>query len=87
MAGFDKGKFQNSTTTQLVANNLVNNNFTTLKNTSRFVSGARCIVRLNGKVAVFAMKVSWNIQSEIVELRTIDNHLPTNLCRTVPSSF
>lgn len=42
----------------------------------KFISGARCIVKINGAIAVFATKVSWRVNTEQDEIFTIDSTTP-----------
>lgn len=44
--------------------------------TAKYMSGARCVLRLNGKVALFAFGISWRIQTGYKEVNAIDNPLP-----------
>lgn len=43
---------------------------------ARYASGARTIVRVNGKPLAFAFSVSWNINVAQTEIRTVDDFLP-----------
>lgn len=43
---------------------------------AKYMSGARCILRINGRVAAFAFGVSWRIQTGYKEVNAIDNPLP-----------
>ena len=46
---------------------------------AKFMSGARCVLRMNGKIVGFAFGVSWNIKTDATEIRTIDDWLPYEL--------
>ena len=50
-----------------------------IKPVAKYMSGARAIVRINGKIAFFAMNISWNIETVATEIRTIDEYLPIEL--------
>lgn len=49
------------------------------KPTAKYATGARTILKINNKIAGFAFSVSWNINTEVVENRTIDDYLPYEL--------
>lgn len=51
------------------------NTFST-KPVAKFMTGARVILRLNGKIAASFSQVSWDIQTEGKEIQTIDDYLP-----------
>lgn len=51
----------------------------TTKPTARFVSGARCILRINGQLIGFAFGISWKISTMQDEIWTIDDYLPYEL--------
>lgn len=77
MAGFNnrpsiiQGAFDN------VASN-VSGIFST-KPTARFASGARCIMKVNGKITGFAFGISWKITTAVTEINTIDDYFPAEL--------
>lgn len=48
----------------------------TTQPTAKYASGARCIIRINGKPLAFAFQVSWKIETAQTEIRTIDDYLP-----------
>lgn len=50
-----------------------------LKESARFFSGARAVIRINGKLLLFANAISWNISTDYSEIRTIDDYMPTEL--------
>jgi hypothetical protein len=68
-----------------VANGLVDNltsnvsGIFSLKPMAKYLSGARCILRINNKIVGFAFSVSWNISTEATEINTIDDYLPYEL--------
>ena len=53
-----------------------------IKPVAKYLSGARCILRINGKIVGFAFGISWNIQTAVEEINTIDNYLPHELAPT-----
>lgn len=50
-----------------------------IKPMAKYLSGARCVLRINGKIVGFAFGVSWKIQTSVTEIRTIDDYLPYEL--------
>lgn len=46
---------------------------------AKYMSGARCILRVNSKIIGFAFSISWRIQTSFTEIDTIDNILPDEL--------
>lgn len=46
---------------------------------AKYVSGARTILRVNGKIAAFAFGISWNIVTAYKEIGVIDNPLAEEL--------
>lgn len=46
---------------------------------ARYTSGARTILKINGKIAGFAFGVSWNISTAVTEIMTIDDYNPYEL--------
>ena len=49
------------------------------KRMAKYMSGARCILRVNGKILGFAFAISWNIKTTATEINTIDDYLPYEL--------
>lgn len=49
------------------------------QSSGKFISGARCIIKINGKIAVFATRVSWRVSTEQDEIWTIDSTTPYEL--------
>ena len=45
----------------------------------KYASGARTTLKINSKIVGFAMGVSWNIETVVTEIRTIDDYLPIEL--------
>jgi len=69
MSGFDNTPKPN------IANN-INSNFggiLSAKPTAKYASGARTILKINGKVVGFAFSISWRIDTKVVEIPTIDD--------------
>ncbi len=67
------------------AENLVNNVasnvagvFSTRPN-AKFMSGARCTLKINGKLVGFAFAITWNINTTYTEVNTVDDYLPYEL--------
>lgn len=52
------------------------------KNTAKYVTGARTILRVNGRVVGFAFGITWRINTMGKEIMTIDDYLPAEI---VPS--
>lgn len=46
---------------------------------AKYLSGARCILRINGQIKGFAFGISWKITNNVTEIRTIDDYLPYEL--------
>lgn len=49
------------------------------KQTAKYASGARTILRINGKPCGFAFGVSWRINTSVTENNTIDDYFPAEL--------
>jgi len=49
------------------------------KPTAKYVSGARCVLRINGRLIGFAFGISWKIHTTFTEVNTIDDYLPYEL--------
>ena len=49
------------------------------KQTAKYASGARTILKINGKVVGFAFGISWRIQTAVTEIQTIDDVFPAEL--------
>lgn len=49
---------------------------------AKFASGARCTLKINGRLVGFAFGVSWRINTMATEIMTIDDYLPAEI---VPS--
>lgn len=46
---------------------------------AKYITGARCVLKINDKICGFAFNVGWNIRTEYVEISEIDNFLPVEL--------
>lgn len=69
-------------TSQQLVNNALEGNFGGIISTramAKYMSGARCILRVNSKIVGFAFGISWRIQTSFTEIDTIDNVLPDEL--------
>ena len=49
------------------------------RQSAKYASGARCILKINNKVVGFAFGISWRINTHIVENNTIDDYMPYEL--------
>ena len=54
-------------------------NLLTTRQSAKFMTGARIVLRINGRVAAFAFGVSWNIEHDVKEINTIDDYFPYEL--------
>lgn len=50
-----------------------------IKPMAKYMSGARCVLRMNGKIIGFAFGISWKIETSVTEIRTIDDYMPYEL--------
>ena len=66
---------------QRVGQNLVSNieGIFSTKPMAKYLSGARCVLRIDGKIVGFAFAISWNIKTAVTEINTIDDYLPYEL--------
>ena len=49
------------------------------KQMAKYLSGARCVLRVNGKIVGFAFAISWEIKTAVTEINTIDDYMPYEL--------
>lgn len=49
------------------------------KQTAKYSSGARTVLKINGKVVGFAFGIGWRIQTAVTEINTIDDYFPAEL--------
>lgn len=75
--GFDNTPGFVENTVNNVASN-VSGIFSTRPN-AKFMSGARCTLKINGKLVGFAFGISWTINTSVTEILTIDDYLPAEL--------
>jgi hypothetical protein len=61
-----------------LAGNLASNvsGIVSAKPTAKYASGARCILKINNRIAGFAFGISWRINTMATEINTIDDYLP-----------
>lgn len=50
-----------------------------VKPMAKYLSGARCVLRMNGKIVGFAFGISWKINTDATEIRTVDDYFPYEL--------
>lgn len=77
MAGFNNRPGLGQQLTDNVASN-ISGIFST-KQSAKYASGARSILKINGKVVGFAFGISWRIQTAVTEVNTIDDVFPAEL--------
>ena len=76
--GFDNRRdFGQSLLDNVVGGNL--SGIVSTKPTAKYASGARCVLKMNGKIVGFAFAVSWRINTMNVEINTIDDYAPYEL--------
>jgi hypothetical protein len=49
------------------------------KPSAKYASGARCLLKINGKLSAFAFGIAWKINTQVMEITTIDDYLPYEL--------
>lgn len=49
------------------------------RQTAKYASGARCILKINGQISGFAFGISWRINTANTEINTIDDYFPYEL--------
>jgi hypothetical protein len=45
-----------------------------VKPMAKYFSGARCVLKMNGKIIGFAFAISWRINTSVTPIHTIDNY-------------
>lgn len=45
-----------------------------IKPMAKYLTGARCVLRINGKIVGFAFGISWKINTSVNEIRTVDDY-------------
>jgi len=61
-----------STVGQNVASNF--EGILSVKPMAKYLSGARCVLRMNNKIVGFAFAISWRIATSVTPIHTIDNY-------------
>lgn len=51
----------------------------TTRQNAKYLSGARTVVKVNDRIFGFCFAVSWNVETDYTEIRTIDNPMPYEL--------
>lgn len=66
---------------QQLADNVASNvsGIFSTKQTAKYASGARTVLKINGKVVGFAFGISWRINTAVTEIQTIDDVFPAEL--------
>lgn len=49
------------------------------KPSAKYISGARCILKVNGRLVGFAFNISWNINTSVTKIQTVDDYNPWEL--------
>jgi len=44
------------------------------KPSARYFSGARCILKINGRLVGFAFNITWNINTSVTAIKTVDDY-------------
>lgn len=67
--------------TENLVNNVAGNlsGVFSLRPNAKFMSGARCTLKINGSLVGFAFGISWNINTTVTEITTVDDYLPYEL--------
>jgi hypothetical protein len=65
--------------------NEVAGGISSVKPMGKYLTGSRCIIKINNKLSAFAFKISWKIETKTKETRTIDNYLPYEITPTIIS--
>ena len=64
---------------RLGANLVSNLDILSTKPMAKYLSGARCVLKVNGKIVGFAFAISWEIKTAVTEINTIDDYMPYEL--------
>lgn len=66
---------------QLVDNTLEGNlgGIISTRPSAKYMSGARCVLKINGKPVAFAFGIQWRVDTAYAEINAIDNPLPEEL--------
>jgi hypothetical protein len=59
-----------------IAQNVLSNfdGILSIKPMAKYLSGARCTLRMNGKIIGFAFGISWRVHTTVQPIQTIDNY-------------
>lgn len=81
MAGNASGFNNRPSNATNLANNLASNvsGVFSTKIAAKYTSGARTMLKINGKLVAFAFGVSWRINTAVTDINTIDNPFPAEL--------
>lgn len=77
----NQNKIDNGTNVvdQLKQNVGSNTDIFSIKPMAKYLSGARCALKVNGKIIGFAFAISWEIKTAVTEINTIDDYMPYEL--------
>jgi hypothetical protein len=66
---------------QRLADNVLSNvsGILSTRQTAKYASGARCVLKINNQLVGFAFSISWRINTQSIEINTIDDYLPHEL--------
>lgn len=66
---------------QQIVDNVVSNvsGIFSTRPTAKYMTGARCILKINGEIAGFAFGIQWRINTAVTEINTIDDYMPYEL--------
>lgn len=74
------GNIAAKTPAQVAADALIaNTGFVGARDMAKYLSGARCIIKVNGRLAGFAFAVNYNINTEQDEIFGIDDYMPKEI--------
>jgi len=73
--------FDNNSLGQNLVNNALSNvgGILSTRPTAKYLTGARIILKVNGKLVGFAFGITWNITTDYIEINTCDDYLPYEL--------
>jgi hypothetical protein len=79
-SGFDRNSLGNAAAS-IAENAAIANGaaYLTTRQNSKYMSGARTVLKINGRLYGFAFQVSWTVNTEVTEIRTIDDVLPVEI--------
>ena len=66
---------------QSLADNVISNvsGIFSTRPTAKYASGARCLLKVNGKLCGFAFGISWRINTQVMDINTIDDYFAWEL--------